>query len=168
MLVTSQVPCTVRSFDVPSVCQCAPDQIALSWTAVLGTVRWLARGIISESIMVKGVSVGDVSSSCKCHRYPVEVSSPCVWLYFRFPLLFREVEEVMLERGVIAFHETVRRLCVKFGQAYTDGPLPSQASIRGRMGLGQGLRQDQRQAALPVVCGRPGRQRARHPVPFKP
>lgn len=68
--------------------------------------------------------MGDVSSSCKCHRYPVEVSSPCVWLYFRFPLLFREVEEVMLERGVIAFHETVRRLCVKFGQAYTDGPLP--------------------------------------------
>ncbi len=46
------------------------------------------------------------------------VISHCVWLYFRFPLSFREVEELMLERGVIVSHETVRRWCLKFGQAY--------------------------------------------------
>ncbi|MGK3111392.1 IS6 family transposase, partial [Streptomyces mordarskii] len=44
-----------------------------------------------------------------------------VWLYFRFPLSFREVEELMLERGVIVSYETVRRWCPKFGQAYADG-----------------------------------------------
>ncbi|MFF3720114.1 IS6 family transposase [Streptomyces prasinus] len=59
--------------------------------------------------------------SYKGHRYPVEVISHCVWLYFRFPLSFREVEELMLERGVIVSHETVRRWCLKFGQGYANG-----------------------------------------------
>ncbi|MGX4694750.1 IS6 family transposase [Streptomyces sp. JNUCC 63] len=55
------------------------------------------------------------------HRYPVEIISHCVWLYFRFPLSFREVEELMLERGVLVSHETVRRWCAKFGQACANG-----------------------------------------------
>ncbi|MGW5939542.1 IS6 family transposase [Streptomyces celluloflavus] len=58
--------------------------------------------------------------SYKGHRYPVEVISHCVWLYFRFPLSFREVEELMLERGVAVSYETVRRWCAKFGQAYAE------------------------------------------------
>ena len=58
--------------------------------------------------------------SYKGHRYPVEVISHCVWLYFRFPLSFREVEELMLQRGVIVSYETVRRWCAKFGQSYAD------------------------------------------------
>ncbi|MDV9200538.1 IS6 family transposase, partial [Streptomyces sp. Wh19] len=44
--------------------------------------------------------------SYKGHRYPVEIIAHCVWLYFRFPLSFREVEELMLERGVLVSHET--------------------------------------------------------------
>jgi putative transposase len=43
-----------------------------------------------------------------------------VWLYFRFPLSFREVEELMLERGVTVSYETVRRWCGKFGQSYAN------------------------------------------------
>jgi putative transposase len=62
-----------------------------------------------------------MSPSYKGHRYPVEVISHCVWLYFRFPLSFREVEELMLERGVIVSYETVRRRCLKFGQQYANG-----------------------------------------------
>jgi putative transposase len=62
--------------------------------------------------------VGAVSPSYKGYRYPVEVISHCVWLYFRFPLSFREVEELMLERGVTVSYETVRRWCGKFGQQY--------------------------------------------------
>ncbi|WP_046706517.1 IS6 family transposase [Streptomyces europaeiscabiei] len=62
--------------------------------------------------------MGSVSLSYKGHRYPVEVISYCVWLYFRFPLSFREVEELMLERGVVVSCETVRRWCARFGQAY--------------------------------------------------
>ncbi|MET8413201.1 IS6 family transposase [Streptomyces sp. NPDC005195] len=58
--------------------------------------------------------------SYKGHRYPVEVIAHCVWLYHRFPLSYREVEELMLERGVIVSYETVRRWCAKFGQAYAN------------------------------------------------
>jgi putative transposase len=61
--------------------------------------------------------MGAVSLSCKGHRYPVEVISPCVWLYFRFPLSLREVEELMLERGIVVSCETVRRWCARFGPA---------------------------------------------------
>ncbi|GGJ61883.1 IS6 family transposase [Streptomyces brasiliensis] len=56
----------------------------------------------------------------KGHRYPAEVIAHCVWLYFRFPLSFREVEEMMLERGVVVSCETVRRWCGKFGQQYAN------------------------------------------------
>ncbi|MFG2480872.1 IS6 family transposase [Streptomyces fagopyri] len=62
-----------------------------------------------------------MAPSCKGHRYPVEVISHCVWLYSRFPLSFREVEELMPERGVIVTYETVRRWCLKFGQQYANG-----------------------------------------------
>ena len=58
--------------------------------------------------------------SYKGHRYPVEIIDCCVWLYFRFPLSFREVEELMLARGVVLSYETIRRWCAKFGQAYAN------------------------------------------------
>jgi putative transposase len=41
-------------------------------------------------------------------------------LYFRLPLSFREVEELMLQRGVVVSYETIRRWCAKFGQAYAN------------------------------------------------
>jgi putative transposase len=64
--------------------------------------------------------VGSASLSYKGHRYPVEVISHCVWLYHRFPLSFREVEELMLERGIVVSYETIRRWCGKFGQTYAN------------------------------------------------
>jgi putative transposase len=54
-------------------------------------------------------------------RFPAEIISHCVWLYHRFPLSLREVEEMMLQRGVVVSHETVRRWCAKFGQTYANG-----------------------------------------------
>jgi hypothetical protein len=42
------------------------------------------------------------------HRFPAEVISQAIWLYFRFPLGMRMVEEVLAARGVIVSHETVR------------------------------------------------------------
>ena len=56
------------------------------------------------------------TASYKGHRYPVEIINHCVWLYFRFPLSFREVEELMLVRGVAVSYETIRRWCAKFGR----------------------------------------------------
>ena len=58
--------------------------------------------------------------SCKGHRYPVEIINHRVWLYFRFPLSFREVEELMLERGLVVSYETIRRWCANLGQAYAN------------------------------------------------
>ncbi|WP_324801579.1 IS6 family transposase [Streptomyces cyaneofuscatus] len=72
-------------------------------------------------VLGKDSFVSSASPSYKGHRYPVEVIAHAVWLYFRFPLSFREVEELMLERGVIVSDETVRRWCAKFGQAYANG-----------------------------------------------
>src|SRR5216683_3193696 len=42
------------------------------------------------------------------HRFPAEIISHCVWLYFRFALSFRDVEEMMARRGVSLTYETVR------------------------------------------------------------
>ncbi|MFF7922313.1 IS6 family transposase [Streptomyces mirabilis] len=64
--------------------------------------------------------MGSAPPSYKRHRYPVEVIAHCVWLYHRFPLSYREVEELMLERGVIVSYETVRRWCAKFGPTYAN------------------------------------------------
>ncbi|MBL3671371.1 IS6 family transposase [Streptomyces sp. M2CJ-2] len=58
--------------------------------------------------------------SYKGHRYPAEVIAHCVWRYFRFPLSYREVEELMLQRGVVVSYETVRRWCGTFGQGYAN------------------------------------------------
>ena len=52
------------------------------------------------------------------HRYPVEIIDHGVWLYFRFTLRFREVEEMMLARGVVVSYETIRRWCAKLGPLY--------------------------------------------------
>ncbi|CAL9337557.1 hypothetical protein SUDANB15_00194 [Streptomyces sp. enrichment culture] len=75
--------------------------------------------------------MGNASPSYRGHRYPVEVISHRVWWYFRFPLSFREVEELMLQRGVIVSHETVRRWCPKSGQAYADGLSQTPAMTTG-------------------------------------
>ena len=53
-------------------------------------------------------------------RFPAEIISHCVWLYHRFPLSLREVEEMMLERGIVVSHETIRQWCAKFGQTYAN------------------------------------------------
>ncbi len=54
-------------------------------------------------------------------RFPAEIISHGVWLYHRFPLSLRKVEELMLQRGIVVFHETVRQWCAKFGQTYANG-----------------------------------------------
>src|SRR5215210_6016986 len=54
------------------------------------------------------------------YRFPAEVISPAVWLYFRFPLGLRMVEEILAARGIVVSHETVRQWALKFGQAIAD------------------------------------------------
>jgi putative transposase len=54
------------------------------------------------------------------HRFPAEVISHAVWLYFRFPLSLRHVDEILAARGVEVSHETVRQWGLKFGQAFAN------------------------------------------------
>ncbi|MEY9997286.1 putative transposase [Streptomyces sp. V4I8] len=56
--------------------------------------------------------------SYKGYRFPAEVISHAVWLYHRFPLSFREVEELLFERGITVSYESVRAWCAGFGPAY--------------------------------------------------
>jgi transposase-like protein len=54
----------------------------------------------------------------KRHRFPPEIIAHAVWLYFRFPLSLRLVEEMLLERGIVVSYETIRRWGKKFGPEY--------------------------------------------------
>src|SRR5881628_2966263 len=54
------------------------------------------------------------------HRFPPEVISHAVWLYFRFPLGLRMVQEMLAARGITVSHETVRQWALKFGQAFAN------------------------------------------------
>jgi putative transposase len=55
------------------------------------------------------------------HRFPAQIIQYAVWLYFRFPLSYRDVEELLAERGIDVTYETVRRWALKFGLAFAYG-----------------------------------------------
>ena len=55
------------------------------------------------------------------YRFPAEIIGHAVWLYFRFPLGLRMVEELLAARGIIVRHETVRQRARKFGQQLPTG-----------------------------------------------
>jgi len=56
--------------------------------------------------------------SYRRYRYSVKIISHAVWLYFRFHLSLRDVEELLAERGVSEPYETIRAWCAKFGPSY--------------------------------------------------
>src|SRR5215213_10664714 len=58
--------------------------------------------------------------SYKRHRFPPAIIGHAVWLYFRFALSYRDVEELLAERGVFVTYETIRQWCRKFGQTYAN------------------------------------------------
>ena len=54
----------------------------------------------------------------KHHRFPPNIISYAVWLYFRFNLSHRDVEDLLAERGIIVSREAIRLWCIKFGALY--------------------------------------------------
>jgi len=52
------------------------------------------------------------------HRFPPQIIGHAVWLYHRFSLSFRDVEDLLAQRGVEVSYETIRRWCLKFGPGY--------------------------------------------------
>jgi putative transposase len=78
---------------------------------------------------VSAATVPAAVVSYKRHRFPGEIISHCVWLYHRFGLSLRDVEELLAERGVTLTYETIRLWCRKFGPVFAAGlkrrrPLP--------------------------------------------
>jgi putative transposase len=64
------------------------------------------------------------------HRFPPEIISYAVWLYFRFPLSLRMVEEMLAARGVGVSYETVRQRAQKFGEPFSN-QIRQRAPARG-------------------------------------
>src|SRR5215467_11970491 len=56
----------------------------------------------------------------KNHRFPGAIISHGVWLSYRFPLSYRDVQEILCERGIDVTHEAIRQWCLKFGQDYAN------------------------------------------------
>ncbi len=53
-------------------------------------------------------------------RFPTEIVSYAVWLYFRFPPSLRMVDELLAARGIVAGHDATRRWSLKFGRAFAN------------------------------------------------
>ena len=56
--------------------------------------------------------------SYRGYRFPPDIISHAVWLYHRFSLSFRDVEDLLAERGITVIYETIRRWCATFGLEY--------------------------------------------------
>jgi putative transposase len=67
--------------------------------------------------------------SFKRHRFPPDIIRHSIWLYARFTLSYRDVEEMLAERGLDVSYETIRRWFLKFGSVVANlrraGPRPS-------------------------------------------
>jgi putative transposase len=66
------------------------------------------------------MKICECTPTYKRHRFPPAIIAHAVWLYCRFALSYRDVEELLAERGVVVTYETVRQWCRKFGQVYAN------------------------------------------------
>jgi putative transposase len=56
----------------------------------------------------------------KRHRFPPEIIQYAVWLYHRFNLSHRDIEDLLAERGIVVSYEAIRLWCNKFGSKYAQ------------------------------------------------
>ena len=69
------------------------------------------------------------------HRFPADVIRQAVWLYFRFTLSFRDVEDLMAERGIDVSYETIRCWTRKFGRLFARNLRRARPGPTGRWHL---------------------------------
>ena len=69
------------------------------------------------------------------HRFPPEIIQHAIWLYLRFTLSYRDVEELLAERGLDISYETVRRWVLKFGPSIARDGCGSVALDRAIAGI---------------------------------
>ena len=56
----------------------------------------------------------------KRHRFPPDIISYAVWLYYRFNLSHRDIEDLLAQRGITVSRESIRLWCIKFGALYAQ------------------------------------------------
>src|SRR3954470_1090851 len=95
------------------------------------------------------------------YRFPGEIISHAVWLYFRFPLSLRMVEEVLAARGIVVSHETVRQWGRKFGQDFANQIRRRLPDPGDKWHLDEVCLYDRRPEALALAGRRPAWGRAR-------
>src|SRR5216683_2389833 len=66
------------------------------------------------------MKTNSIPPAYKGFRFPPEIISHTVWLYFRFSLSFRDVEELLVQRRIVVTSETIRQWWLKFGQTYAN------------------------------------------------
>ena len=67
------------------------------------------------------------------YRFPPDIIQRAVWMYLRFTLSFRDVDELLAERGIVVTYESIRRWVLTFGR---PSPVGCGPDARGRMGDG--------------------------------
>src|SRR5205807_5086419 len=92
--------------------------------------------------------------SYRRHRFPAEVIQHAIWLYLRFTLSYRDVEELLAERGLDVSYETVRRWVLKFGRLIARKLRQGRPRPSARWHLRDG-RPDRRETNVPVARRRP-------------
>ena len=142
------------------------------WHGIVNLGGGVVTGMLGGSSVarVEGAPlVGTGAPSYKGFRFPAEIISHCVWLYYRFPLSFREVEEMMLQRGIVVSPPdrpaVVREIRPDLRQRATQ---PPGTSPGGDVAPRRGLHQDQRHESLSLAGGGPARQRLGHPGHLPP
>lgn len=68
----------------------------------------------------------------KRHRFPPDIISYAVWLYYRFNLSHRDIEDLVAERGITVSCEAIRRWCIKFGALYPESRSESTVAMATR------------------------------------
>ena len=90
--------------------------------------------------------------SYRCHRFPSIVIQHAVWLYFRFALSYRDVEDMLAERGIDVSYETVRRWALKFGGIIARKLRRGRPRPDGRWHLDEVFDLHQRQTVVCLAC----------------
>ena len=92
--------------------------------------------------------------SFKRHRFPPDVIRYAVWLYFRFTLSIRDVEELLAQRGIELSREAVRCWVIKFGPLIAANLRRAPYPADRLLASGRNCRADRRSAHVPVAGGR--------------
>ncbi len=77
-------------------------------------------------------NTGMNSQTYRGYRFPPDIISHAVWLYHRFTFSFRDIEDLLAERGIIVTYASIRQWCLRFGPRYAD-KLPKRLGRFGDM-----------------------------------